>query len=65
MRNLSVVAIFSAFPLGCSNHPPAPVPLSTGPEPKPAASVPASPPASTPARAFTQSPWSPGTRGMW
>ena len=67
MRHLSVVAIFLGISAACSNQPAAPVPPPTGTEPKVAASVPASPTASTAPHPFTQSPWSPGaqTPQMW
>jgi hypothetical protein len=66
MRNLSVVAILLSISVACSNEPAATGPPSTGPESKPAAGVlPASPPASTTPRPYTQSPWSPtATQGM-
>jgi hypothetical protein len=66
MRNLSVVAILLGISVACSNHSEETVPPPTGTESKPAASVPASPTASTAPHPYTQSPWSPAAPpGMW
>ena len=66
MRNLSVVAIFFGISAACSNPAAPPAPPPTGTEPKAAASVPASPTASTAPHPFTQSPGRQGqTPQMW
>jgi hypothetical protein len=64
MRNLSVVAILLGISAACSNRPAATVPPPTGTDAKPAASVTASPAASTAPHQYE--PWSPGaqTPGM-
>jgi hypothetical protein len=66
MRNLSVVAILLGISAACANQPAATVPPPTETDSKPAASVPASPPATAP-HPYMQSPWSPAaqTPMMW
>jgi hypothetical protein len=69
MRNLSVAATLLGISAACSSQPAATALPSTETESKPAASVPASPTASTAPHRFVQSPWSPAaetqTPGMW
>jgi hypothetical protein len=68
MRNLSVVAILLGISAACTNQPAATVPLPTKEtDSKPAASVPASPTASSAPHPYVQSPWSPAaqTPMMW